>query len=117
MPRTNTWTSIFLAAHAAAALLSPLAEAGGIDHKVSTDNDGVISRSNQIYLEQATVIVLIGGSLWEGGESRIGNTYWRALDASVAGRFMAAPSWRAMAAYVAHAATVAKRRIRRFSLP
>jgi undecaprenyl-diphosphatase len=67
------------------ALLSPPAEAGGIDHKVSTDNDGIISRNNQLYLEHVTLIVLIGGSLWEGGESRIGNTYWRAIDASVAG--------------------------------
>jgi undecaprenyl-diphosphatase len=72
-----------------AMLLPALAHAGGgplgIDHKVSQDNDGAISRSNQLYLEDVTLIVLIGGALWEGGESRIGDTYWRAIDSSLLG--------------------------------
>ena len=69
----------------AAALLCSLAHAGGIDHKVNTTDSGIWARNDQLYLEYATLATVVGGALWEGGEDRLGNTYWRALDSSVAG--------------------------------
>jgi undecaprenyl-diphosphatase len=52
---------------------------------VNTTDSGIWARSDQLYLEYATLATVIGGALWEGGEGRLGNTYWRAFDSSVAG--------------------------------
>jgi undecaprenyl-diphosphatase len=76
---------VFRAATGGTALLFSLAHAGGIDHKVNTTDSGIWARSDQLYLEYATLATVIGGALWEGGEGRLGNTYWRAFDSSVAG--------------------------------
>jgi membrane-associated phospholipid phosphatase len=57
----------------------------GIDHKLPYDDSGIWKRSNQFALEDLTLAAVLGGSLWEGGESRIGNTFWRSLDASALG--------------------------------
>lgn len=55
----------------------------GIDHRLSYDNSGIWKRSNQ----QALLALMIGGEiaggLWEGGETRLGKTFWQAIDASV----------------------------------
>jgi PAP2 superfamily len=66
--------------------LSSSAWAGGflgIDHRWAYDNSGLWKRSNQLILEDS----LIGGEvlcgLWEGGQTRIGNTCWRAIDSSL----------------------------------
>jgi len=57
----------------------------GIDHKITYDNSGIWKRSNQLLLEDLTIVTVVGGSLWEGGDSRLGNTFWRSLDSSVLG--------------------------------
>lgn len=57
----------------------------GIDHTVRYDNDGIISRKLQLGLEYGTLAFVAGGALWEGGESRLGKTYWQSIDATVAG--------------------------------
>jgi membrane-associated phospholipid phosphatase len=66
-------------------LYTGLSFAGGIDHTVSEDNSGIWKRSNQ----QALVYTLIGGeiagALWEGGETRLGKTFWQAIDSSALG--------------------------------
>jgi len=66
-------------------LCAPLSFAGGIDHLVEYDNSGVWKRSNQ----QALMYTLIGGeiagALWLGGDDRLGNTFWRAIDSSALG--------------------------------
>lgn len=73
----------------AGSLLFSLAHAGGgplgIDSKVSTEDHGVFARKNQLFLEDATIVTIFAGALWEGGEDRLGNTYWRAVDSSVLG--------------------------------
>src|SRR5207247_1718512 len=33
------------------------------------------------FVEYGTLAVVIGGALWEGGETRLGRTYWKTLDA------------------------------------
>jgi membrane-associated phospholipid phosphatase len=57
----------------------------GIDHRLSYDNSGVWARHNQDLLEGLTLATVVGGALWEGGESELGQTYWRAVDSVVLG--------------------------------
>lgn len=54
----------------------------GIDHRMTYDNDGIIQRGVQLAVEDLTVATVIGGALWLGGDSRLGRTYWKALDAT-----------------------------------
>ena len=68
-------------------LLSPeqAAAAGGplrIDHRLPYDDSGIWKRSDQLVLAKAVIVTEIGGALWSGGEDRIGQTYWRTVDAS-----------------------------------
>ena len=44
----------------------------GIDHRLAYDNSGIWKRSNQTFVEYGTLAVVIGGALWEGGETRLG---------------------------------------------
>src|SRR4029079_15619273 len=57
----------------------------GIDHKINYDNDGIINRKVQLAVEGLTFFTITGGALWEGGESRLGKTYWQAIDAAPLG--------------------------------
>jgi acid phosphatase family membrane protein YuiD len=56
----------------------------GIDHRWNYDDSGIWKRKNQLALMDLMIVGEIGGGLWEGGESRLGKTYWRAIDSSVA---------------------------------
>jgi len=55
----------------------------GIDHRLSYDNSGIWKRSNQTALEDLMIVGEFAGGLWEGGETRLGKTYWQAIDASL----------------------------------
>ena len=57
----------------------------GIDHTVKYDNDGIISRKTQLLVEDLTLVTLAAGALWEGGDSRLGKSYWSAIDAAALG--------------------------------
>ena len=52
---------------------------------VNYDNSGIWSRS----IQQALLYTLVGGevagALWEGGESRLGKTFWQSIDSSAIG--------------------------------
>lgn len=70
-------------------MASPLAaHAGGgpfgIDHRVSYDNSGIWKRSNQKILLYGTVVTVGVGALAEGGDTRLGDTFWRSVDSMVA---------------------------------
>ena len=77
------------AAGCAAALLFSLAHAAGgpigIDHKVGTEDTGIWARKKQLFLQDATLVTIVACALWEGGEDRLGKTYWRAIDSSALG--------------------------------
>jgi membrane-associated phospholipid phosphatase len=60
-------------------LQAPLCRAG-IDHLLPYDDSGIWKRSNQEILEYGLPIVMVGGALWEGGESRLGRTFWQSTD-------------------------------------
>jgi undecaprenyl-diphosphatase len=57
----------------------------GIDHRLAYDNGGIWKRSNQTGLLGLMVGTETLGALWEGGDSRLGRTYWQAIDASILG--------------------------------
>lgn len=38
----------------------------GLDHKLTYDNDGPISRGVQLLVEDMTLVTIVGGALWEG---------------------------------------------------
>ncbi len=72
---------------AAAALLALTpARAGGflgIDHRWSYDDSGIWKRSNQLILMDSLIGGEIACALWEGGETHLGDTCWRAIDSSL----------------------------------
>ncbi|HSD95881.1 MAG TPA: phosphatase PAP2 family protein [Sulfuricaulis sp.] len=57
----------------------------GIDHRVTQDDNGIWQRKYQ----QGLMTLMIGGEIvgavWEGGETRLGKTFWQSIDASVLG--------------------------------
>jgi len=70
------WT--LLTAPIAAFALSP-----ALDHRLHYDNSGIWKRNRQLDFEYAVILGEVGGSLWFGGQSRIGKTFWRSMDASL----------------------------------
>ena len=56
----------------------------GIDYLVTYDDSGIWKRSYQQALEYGLIAAEVGGALWEGGDTRLGKTFWRSIDASVA---------------------------------
>jgi undecaprenyl-diphosphatase len=66
-------------------LLCPLAHAGGgpfgIDHRLHYDNSGIWKRGTQVKVEYATALTVLGGSLALGDDDKLGDTFWRSLDA------------------------------------
>ena len=57
----------------------------GIDHRLAYDNSGIWKRGNQTALEGLMIGAEVAGALWEGGESRLGKTYWQSIDATLIG--------------------------------
>ena len=61
----------------------------GIDHELGYDNSGIWNRRNQQVLEYGSILFEVGGALWEGGDTRIGNTLWQSIDASASSGIVA----------------------------
>ena len=80
---TRAWLAV--AAIAAAPLASAAGGPFGIDHALNNDNSGVWKRRNQLFLQDATALVVVGGALWEGDDSRLGRTLWQSVDAMAIG--------------------------------
>lgn len=66
------------AAHAAG---GPL----GIDHRWNFDDSGLWGHGYQKTLRYAAPLVIVGGALWEGDDSRLGRTLWQSVDALAIG--------------------------------
>jgi membrane-associated phospholipid phosphatase len=84
MPRATLSALLLTLACAAHA---PLALAGGgplgIDSRLSYDNSGIWARSNQTALIDTMMGIVGVGALWEGGNDRLGKTFWQSVDAGV----------------------------------
>ena len=65
---------------------------GLLDHRVNKDESGIWARHDQVLLEDLLFASVLGGALWEGGDTVLGQTFWRSLDASVMGIAAAAVS-------------------------
>ena len=68
------------------ALFSNAAAGGGplgIDYRLSYDNSGIWQRNNQKALAYGAITEAVAGAIWEGGETRLGRTYWQAIDSSI----------------------------------
>jgi hypothetical protein len=65
--------------------VSALAGGGplGIDYRLTYDDSGIWARSNQEALIDSMIAVVAVGALWEGGEDRLGKTFWQSIDAGV----------------------------------
>ena len=53
----------------------------GIDHVVPYDNSGIWKRSYQKDLALGAALLVTGGALWEGDDTKFGDTLWRSADA------------------------------------
>jgi undecaprenyl-diphosphatase len=52
----------------------------GIDHRVPYDDSGIWNRQVQKGVEYTTAATVILGALWEGGDDRLGRTFWQSFD-------------------------------------
>lgn len=79
---TAVWALLLVGAGALAPLRVAIAGGGplGIDHLVKYDNSGIWQRKYQKSLDAATLVTVVGGSLLLGGESKLGDTFWRSTD-------------------------------------
>jgi undecaprenyl-diphosphatase len=55
----------------------------GIDHRLHYDNSEIWQRSNQTTLVYGTLVTVGAGALVFGDESKLGDTFWRSVDALV----------------------------------
>lgn len=53
----------------------------GIDHRIHYDNSGIWKRSTQTTLIYGTVVTVVGGALVFGDQIKLGDTFWRSVDA------------------------------------
>ncbi|MDB5883637.1 MAG: superfamily protein [Ramlibacter sp.] len=75
------------AAAAAGTFSSSLYAAGGplgIDHELRFDEHGIWARSNQRAVQDLSAALVVGGALWEGNDTRLGRTFWKASESMVA---------------------------------
>ncbi len=57
----------------------------GIDKKLNFDDQGIWKRSNQKALMGVLIGGEVAGALWEGRDTRLGRTFFQAIDATVIG--------------------------------
>ena len=73
----------------AALLVSTPGTAGGglfgLDHLVSKDDRGIWARKNQLLLIDTLLVGEVSVALWDGGETRLGRTMWKSIDATLVG--------------------------------
>lgn len=61
----------------------------GFDHRLNFDNSGIWSRNNQKTLEMGSAALVIGGALWEGNDTRLGQTFWKSTESMLMGDALA----------------------------
>lgn len=55
----------------------------GIDHRLHYDNSGIWKRGNQKALAYGTILTVASGALVFGDNDKLGDTFWRSVDAMV----------------------------------
>lgn len=54
-----------------------------LDHRLNLDNRGLWSNSTQKTIQYGAALAVVGGALWEGRDTRLGRTMFKAADAMV----------------------------------
>jgi len=54
----------------------------GIDRRVARDDSGIWQRKYQRDLINLMIVGDIAGAVWEGGETRLGKTFWQSIDST-----------------------------------
>lgn len=57
----------------------------GIDHRINDDDAGIWKRSNQHILQYGVIATVVAGAAWEGGDTRLGRTFWQSIDSTAIG--------------------------------
>jgi hypothetical protein len=55
----------------------------GIDHEWSLDQNGIWAREYQKGLEIGVIAFEVGGAVWLGNDSKLGNSLWQSIDSTV----------------------------------
>ena len=63
--------------------LATLSANAALDHRINLDESGIWNRNVQRAVEYGSIAMVVGGALWEGGEDRLGRTFWQGFDAQV----------------------------------
>jgi undecaprenyl-diphosphatase len=61
----------------------------GIDHELQYDDSGIWKRGYQEFVEYGLIAAEVGGALWEGGDTRLGRSFWTSIDSSVSAGLLA----------------------------
>jgi len=77
--RSNWTVLLMVAVFAPAWACGPLL----IDHPVNEDTSGIWNPNVYRGLMLAMTVGQVGVALWDGGESRLGNTAWRGIDSEI----------------------------------
>lgn len=72
--------ALFLFCASSSTALAASAGPLGIDHMLSYDASAVWSESNLKALKYGSALVVLGGALYEGNDSRLGKTFWKTVD-------------------------------------
>ena len=84
--RAVQWIPLWIALFAGAPPVVRAADGPlGIDHRLPFDDSGIWKRRNQMLLQDIAALVVVGGALWEGDQTRLGHTYWQSVDSVVLG--------------------------------
>jgi len=84
----RTSASVAFGLAALGALVGPAFAADGplgIDHRVNLDDRGIWARHNQVALEEGVILLVVGGALWEGDDTRLGHALWQSFDSMAMG--------------------------------
>ena len=81
VPRYGALSVLLVAAGAAQAGSGLL----GLDHYVTKDDSGIWARSNQLLLINSLLVGETAVALWQGGDTRLGRTAWKSIDATLIG--------------------------------
>ena len=57
----------------------------GLDHRVPKDDHGIWARKNQLLLLDTMLAGEVAVALWDGGDTRLGRTMWKSIDATLIG--------------------------------
>jgi undecaprenyl-diphosphatase len=84
MGRANLARGFWLLAGCWVVLVGSIKPAlAGIDHVVELDQSGIWDRQVERNLLIGASVANLGLALWEGSESRLGNTAWRGVDSQI----------------------------------